>query len=258
MPKHIRRLLLLLLGFLVFAYAGIVFLTDPSFYRYGFFRADVVPQLTAGEPEFRGPGYCQACHADRHAEWSAGAHVKVKCEVCHGPAGRHPANGKLPIPADPAKLCSNCHEAMPARPDNHPQIVVSEHPYPHETPIDCSNCHNPHAPGIGAPAEVVVPTDQVEALQLPAPARAPQTGPRGETGIPLSASACVSCHGVRGEGVGAFPALAGIDVAEFVRLMNGYKTGAVQSPMMETIARGLSDDEIRELANYYGGLAGGE
>jgi predicted CXXCH cytochrome family protein len=250
--------LLLLLGFLVLAYAGIVFLTDPSFYRYGFFRADVVPELAAAEPAFRGSAYCRACHADRHEEWSGGAHVKVECEVCHGPAEAHPANGKLPIPADPARLCANCHEAMPARPASHPQIVLAEHPYPHETPIDCSNCHNPHAPGIGAPAEVVVPTDQVEDLQLPAPERPPQAGPRGETGIPLSASACVSCHGARGEGVGAFPALAGMDVAGFVRAMNRYKSGATPSPMMGAIARGLRDDEIRELANYYAGLAGGE
>jgi cytochrome c553 len=258
MPKHISRLLLILLGFLVFAYAGIVFLTDPSFYRYGFFRADVVPELAAGEPVFRGPAYCQACHSDRHAEWLAGAHQKVKCEICHGPAGDHPVSGKLPIPADPAKLCTTCHEAMPARPASHPQIVVAEHPYPHETPIDCSTCHNPHAPGIAAPGEVVVPASEVADLQLSIPDMPTDKAPRGETGIPLSASTCVACHGARGEGVGSFPALAGADVASFVKQMNQFKSGELPSPMMETIARGLSDDEIRELANYYAGLTSGD
>ena len=73
-------------------------------------------------------------------------------------------------------------------------------------------------------------------------------------GIPLSASTCVACHGAQGEGVGAFPALAGMNAAQFVVQMNRFKSGETPSPMMATIARGLSDDKIRELANYYAGL----
>ena len=45
MPKHIVRLILILVAFLAIAYAGIVFLTDPSFYRFGHYRADSVPEL---------------------------------------------------------------------------------------------------------------------------------------------------------------------------------------------------------------------
>ncbi len=103
-----------------------------------------------------------------------------------------------------------------------------------------------------------MPADEVADLQVSQPQRPADEGPRGETGIPLSASACVACHGARGEGVGTFPPLAGADVAEFVRQMNRFKSGEISSPMMETIARGLSDDEIRELANYYAGLTGAD
>lgn len=247
MPKHIVRLLALLLMFLVIAYAGIVYLTDPSFYRFGHYRADVVPELAAGEPQYRGPAYCQGCHADRHAEWSAGAHLVVKCEVCHGPAGEHPASGKLPLPDDPVKFCTACHEAMPARPADHPQIVVSEHPFPHQGGLDCTTCHNAHSPAIGSPGEVLQPTAPVV-----------DPGPTASVGIPLSAAGCVGCHGKRGEGVGAFPAIAGMPVAEFVELMNQYKSGQTPSPMMGPVASGLDDAEIRELADYYAALSEAE
>jgi cytochrome c553 len=250
MPKHIVRLLLLLLGFLVFAYAGIVVLTDPSFYRFGHYRADVVPELAAGEPLFRGPEYCVQCHLDRHGEWSAGAHRTVKCEICHGPAGQHPATGKLPIPKDPVKLCTVCHEAMPARPASHPQIVVTEHPYPHETPVVCSTCHNPHSPRIGSPESIV---------QLPPVVQEPAAAEPEERLVtaPLAAAGCASCHGAQGQGVGSFPALAGMDFASFVALMNQFKTGQRPSPMMGALAKALNDAEIRELANYYAGLDAG-
>jgi hypothetical protein len=247
MPKHILRLVLILVAFLVLAYAGIVFLTDPSFYRFGHYRADVVPELAAGEPRFRGPDYCRNCHPDRHSEWNKGAHARVKCEICHGPAGQHPATGKLPIPDDPVTLCSTCHEAMSARPAAHPQVVLSEHPYPHATPVPCSDCHNPHSPAIGQP-ETVVATAEPE----------PAEPPLGAAGIPKAASACVGCHGKKGEGVGNFPAIAGMDVATFVKAMNDYKSGTRPSPMMASLAARLTDEDVRTLANYYASLGDSE
>ena len=240
MPKHIQRLVLILLVFLVLAYASIVFLTDPSFYRFGHYRADSVPELATGEPRFRGPDYCRGCHSDRHQEWAEGAHVAVKCEICHGPAANHPANGKLPIPDDPVKLCATCHEALSARPASHPQVVLEEHPYPHETPVVCSNCHDPHSPGIGHPETVVTPAE-------PEPA----TPPLGAAGIPRVAGACVGCHGSQGEGVGNFPAIAGMEVAAFVTMMNEFKSGVRGSPMMISLSEKLTDEDIRTLANYY-------
>jgi mono/diheme cytochrome c family protein len=142
---------------------------------------------------------------------------------------------------------------MPARPASHPQIVVSEHPYPHESPVICSTCHNPHSPRIGAPETVVQPLEPVSESAVPA-----EPEPKGAAGIPLSAASCVGCHGERGEGVGAFPALAGMDIQDFVLKMNRFKSGETPSPMMEGVAKALSDDEIRELANFYAGLTAAE
>jgi hypothetical protein len=49
-PKHIVRLTMLLGFFLLIAFAAKIYLTDPSYYRFGYYRADAVPQLAAGEP----------------------------------------------------------------------------------------------------------------------------------------------------------------------------------------------------------------
>jgi len=242
MPKHIIRLILLLAGLLI---AGIIaksFLTDPSFYRYGHYRADVVVELASGVPQIRGTDYCKTCHVERHAEWSSASHSSVKCEVCHGPARDHPANGKLPIPEDTVKLCTLCHEALPARPARQPQIVVLEHPYPHDAPIECKVCHNPHAPAIGGAPKIEEPA-------------APSEEASGKAMVaPLRVTQCQGCHGDQGQGVGTFPALAGMDATHFATQMDNYKTGVRTDGVMNSVAKGLSDEEIKELAEYYASL----
>lgn len=133
-------------AFAVFAGVAVYVITPDSFYVYGHYRADSVGEIAAQMPKFQGPAYCQECHEERHAEWNAGVHTVVKCEVCHGAVGEHPIEGDLPVvPADSVKLCTLCHEAMPTRPASQPQIVVSEHAGSEQ----CVTCHNPHSPKIG-------------------------------------------------------------------------------------------------------------
>jgi cytochrome c553 len=247
MPKHIIRLLLILGTALILAVVARKYLVDPSFYKFGDYRADAVAELASGTPQIKGPAYCRQCHVDRHAEWSQGVHHTVKCEVCHGPARDHPASGKLPIPADTIKTCTICHEAMPARPASQPQIVVAEHPFPHEGALPCKNCHNPHSPRIGG-AEAEGKQGAAQAVKEAFETEAPVS-------VPASASGCVACHGAQGEGIGSFPALAGKEAVYFDEQMNRYRSGDRQNPMMETIAKSLSDEEIAELAEYYAGLA---
>ncbi len=229
MPTHILRLLILLGAFLTTALAAKIFFTDESFYRYGHYRGAAPAELAVGDPQFRGPGYCQNCHTERHTQWNAGVHKVVKCEICHTPAADHPATGKgkLPIPADTVKLCTLCHEKMPSRPATQPQIVVKDHPYPHEDRLECITCHNPHAPSIGG--------------LKPAVALAVE---------------CVGCHGADGKGVGAFPALVGRDAAYLKREMQKYKSGLRQNPMMTPLMKALSDRDIEELAKYYAAMGG--
>src|SRR5471032_791404 len=116
MPKHIKRLIILMVAFGAAALLAKSYFTVDSFYEYGHYRAKSVPEIAAQAPAFQTPRYCQPCHAERVALWSANSHKTVICEVCHGPAQGHPANGKLPIPADTRKLCTLCHEPMAGRP----------------------------------------------------------------------------------------------------------------------------------------------
>ncbi|MDX8403738.1 MAG: hypothetical protein R8K54_04945 [Mariprofundaceae bacterium] len=118
------------------------YFTTDSFGIYGHYRANSVPEIASLTPTFQGEKSCNQCHVERHAMWSQGRHQSVSCENCHGAAGNHPLSGKLPIPIDTVKLCAACHEAMPARPAHHPQVVIKEH----AADQACIECHNPHSP----------------------------------------------------------------------------------------------------------------
>ena len=244
LPKHIVRLLLLLGCFLLVAYAAKVYLTDPSYYRYGYYRADAVPELAEGSLRYLGSTYCMdECHQERTADWPVAAHKTVQCEVCHGAAPEHPDDGISLIPADSIRLCSTCHEAMPARPDRQPQIVLGEHPFADGETMPCIECHDPHAPGPVAREEKAV------IAQAPAGAM-----PEAAAAMPAAASKCAKCHGKQGEGVKKNPALAGLDSAVFTERMQMYRSGAGDSKIMTRFAKALSDEEIEELAAYYESL----
>jgi cytochrome c553 len=70
--------------------------------------------------------------------------------------------------------------------------------------------------------------------------------------------ACVSCHGARGEGQAAtgFPRLAGQTQAYLLRQMQAFVEGTRKNPVMEPIARALSAQQMRDLADHYAGLPG--
>ena len=133
MPRHIVRLLLLIVVFGALAYGAKRFFTADSFYEYGHYRGLSVAEIAAEKPEYKGTAYCTSCHAKQVAEWFNGIHNRpdigkvVKCEVCHGPGGGrdaettylppttgpdHPKNMKMIVPADSRKLCTLCHEPV--------------------------------------------------------------------------------------------------------------------------------------------------
>lgn len=174
----------------------------------------------------------------------------VKCEVCHGPAGDHPLNGKLPIPQDPVRLCATCHEAMPARPEAQPQVVIAEHPYPHEEPLICTNCHNPHSPGFEAPSSRESVPDVAQDTSTGAGAAPVE--PRLKA--PAEAANCAGCHGQQGEGMGAFPALAGMEASVFMERMRQFKTGEKPSALMASFSESLNEQQVALLAEYYQSL----
>jgi len=82
----------------------------------------------------------------------------------------------------------------------------------------------------------------------------------GPQAIPHSViESCARCHGIdgRGRGSGAFPKLAGQNPAYIYSALRAFAAGERHSGMMEPVAAGLSDQEMRALARYYGGLPAG-
>jgi cytochrome c553 len=68
----------------------------------------------------------------------------------------------------------------------------------------------------------------------------------------VDTSKCTVCHGMHGEGgPGGVPRLAGQNADYMNHALSLFKTGARASPVMQPIARNLSNMEIRQLADYF-------
>ena len=254
MPRHIIRLVILLVASAALGYAAIVFLTVDSFFQYGHYRGDSVAEIASDKPKYQGTAYCQSCHEAQFAAWSEGVHnradtgIIVRCETCHGAAGGrdddallthvstgpvHPDNLKLTVPADTRALCTLCHEKMAGRPAQQPQIVVAEHAGEQQ----CAVCHDPHSPLLN-----LVSTET---------AAAPGSAAAGEA----KAADCIGCHGAEGVSVDLpGPTLAGQNAAYLVGSFMAYKTGARSEAMMSAAAEGASDEDAADLAAYYASL----
>lgn len=236
MPKHIFRLIVLIVAFGGVAYAAKVFFTDDSFYLYGHYRGDSVAEIASGVPQYRGTAYCQSCHSARYNEWSAGIHNSVdikkvvNCEVCHGAVRDHPGNDKLPLLKDTVKLCTLCHEAMPGRPAEQRQIEVAKHAGTQQ----CIACHNPHSPKINfAAATAKTPVGDAAA---------------GKT----VSAACAACHGVAGVSANpAWPNLAGQHASYLADALKAFKSGVRDNAIMSGAAKNLSEAEMQNVAAYY-------
>ena len=63
MPRHIFRLILVILVCVVVGYGAKRFFTVNSFYEYGHYRGDSVAEIASDKPKFKGVGYCASCHA---------------------------------------------------------------------------------------------------------------------------------------------------------------------------------------------------
>ncbi len=62
---------------------------------------------------------------------------------------------------------------------------------------------------------------------------------------------CIGCHGANGiSTVAANPSLVGKDAAFVRQNLTDFRAGARQSPVMNAMASGLTDDDINNLAEY--------
>lgn len=69
--------------------------------------------------------------------------------------------------------------------------------------------------------------------------------------IQALAASCAACHGTQGNSVGGTSVLAGLDPSHFVLQMMAFRNGTRSSTVMHRHAKGLSMDEINDLAVYF-------
>ncbi|RZN30189.1 hypothetical protein [Bradyrhizobium sp. Leo121] len=64
------------------------------------------------------------------------------------------------------------------------------------------------------------------------------------------AATCAACHRLDGHDKG-IPSIVGLSEEQFVTLMMAFKSGERSGPIMRTVARSLSNEEIAILARYF-------
>lgn len=72
------------------------------------------------------------------------------------------------------------------------------------------------------------------------------------------ATACVACHGAKGEGnpAAGFPRVAGLGQAYMQTQLENFASGARQNPVMAPVAKQLTAAERVAVAGYFAGLPG--
>jgi sulfide dehydrogenase cytochrome subunit len=68
---------------------------------------------------------------------------------------------------------------------------------------------------------------------------------------PPGAASCSGCHPTSRAVTVAMPRLAGADPAQFLAAMQGFKSGQRPATVMDRIAKGFTDDELRAMAQWF-------
>jgi cytochrome c553 len=102
----------------------------------------------------------------------------------------------------------------------------------------------------------------VVAAALALGAHAASAQPKAPAGqnIENAHALCVGCHGIPGyktayPSVYHVPKIAGQQPAYIVNALKAYKSGERSHPSMRGIAASLSEETMKQLADYYGGGA---
>jgi len=69
---------------------------------------------------------------------------------------------------------------------------------------------------------------------------------------PAGAAACSDCHPTSDQAGIPVPRLVGRNPADIVAAMQGFRSGQRQGTIMDRIAKGFSDEEIRAIADWLG------
>lgn len=71
---------------------------------------------------------------------------------------------------------------------------------------------------------------------------------------PNKATMCQGCHGSKGEGRGTFPRLANQHIEYLEKQLKAFKSGDRKNSTMASMAKSLSDEDIKQLSIYFSGL----
>jgi cytochrome subunit of sulfide dehydrogenase len=77
------------------------------------------------------------------------------------------------------------------------------------------------------------------------------TSAAGSADAPPGALSCSGCHPA-GRADTPVPRLIGRNPADIVTAMQAFKSGQLPSTVMDRIAKGFSDDEVKAIAAWYG------
>jgi len=95
---------------------------------------------------------------------------------------------------------------------------------------------------------------------LAAQAQAADKGPIGDPKAAVNhLSMCIGCHGIQGYRSGfpevyQVPKIAGQNAEYIVEALKQYASGARSFPTMEAIAKGLSEQDMADIAAYYSNI----
>jgi len=68
----------------------------------------------------------------------------------------------------------------------------------------------------------------------------------------MLANTCAGCHGTKGVSMGpSIPTLAGISPTYIIEMMEEYKSGEIPSTIMGRIAKGYSEEETQQIAEFF-------
>lgn len=97
----------------------------------------------------------------------------------------------------------------------------------------------------------IIALSMVPSLVVSFPERTFAAG--NDQGAQLAAT-CAACHRLDGHDRG-IPSIVGLNEEQFVAVMQAFKSGERSGPIMRTMARSLSNEEIAILARYFAARA---
>lgn len=171
----------------------------------------------------------------------APAIVKTLCSTCHGLDGNStdPANPKI-AGMDQEYLMRQfrAFAAGKRRDDTMSGVIATIDPGDFPSLAAYYGQQKP-APG------------KVQDAQLAAKGKVVFEDGNTDSGVP----ACAGCHQPDGQGNARFPRLAGQHQAYVLKQLAAYKSGRrATDPLMTTVGKRLTDDEMKALAEYIAGL----